>query len=121
MKSKIYGVLSTLVATMVLAVPALNAQSRLVADVPFGFYVGDKAMAAGLISSTLPFAKKKGVEILKVNYLSRDEAAQKIPAAFTKYYQDTYPAIYAQRQAEITASGYRSLPGSPADCGRRED
>jgi hypothetical protein len=47
MKSKIYGVLSTLVATMVLAVPALNAQSRLVADVPFGFYVGDKAMAAG--------------------------------------------------------------------------
>jgi hypothetical protein len=47
MKSNIYGALSMLVATMVLAVPALNAQSRLVADVPFGFYVGDKAMPAG--------------------------------------------------------------------------
>ena len=61
----------------------------------------DKAMAAGLISNSLPFVKKKGVEILKGNYLSRDEAAQKIPAAFTKYYQETYPAIYAQRQAEV--------------------
>src|ERR1035437_6228014 len=69
----------------------------------------DKAMAAGLISSTLPFVKKKGVEILKVNYLSRDEASQNIPAAFVKYYQDTYPAIYAQRQGEITASGKEVL------------
>ena len=41
--------------------------------------------------------------------LSRDEAAQKIPAAFAKYYQDTYPAIYAQRQAEVTASGKQLL------------
>ena len=31
------------------------------------------------------------MEILKVNYTSRDEAAQKIPAAFAKYYQDKYP------------------------------
>jgi hypothetical protein len=69
----------------------------------------DKAMASGLISGSLPFVKKKGVEILKGNYLSRDEAAQKIPAAFTKYYQETYPAIYAQRQAEITASAKQVL------------
>ena len=69
----------------------------------------DKAMAAGLISNSLPFAKKKGVEILKANYLSRDEAAQKIPAAFAKYYQDTYPAICAQRQAEIAQSGKQLL------------
>ncbi len=69
----------------------------------------DKAMAAGLMSSSLPFAKKKGVEILKANYLSRDEAAQKIPAAFAKYYQDSYPAIWAQRQAEVTQSGKELL------------
>ena len=62
----------------------------------------DKAMTAGLISSTLPFAKKKAVEIIKANYLSRDEAAQKIPAAFIKYYQDSYPAIWQQRQKEVT-------------------
>jgi hypothetical protein len=69
----------------------------------------DKAMAAGLISSALPFAKKKGVEILKGNYLTREEAAQKIPAAFAKYYQDAYPAIFAQRQAEISQSGKQLL------------
>jgi hypothetical protein len=69
----------------------------------------DKAMSAGLISSTLPFAKKKGVEILKANYTSREEAAQKIPAAFAKYYQDTYPAIWAQRQAEVTQAGKELL------------
>ena len=69
----------------------------------------DKAMTAGLISAKLPFAKKKAVEILKANYLTRDEAAQKIPAAFAKYYQDTYPAIWSQRQAEVTASAKQVL------------
>jgi hypothetical protein len=47
MKSKLYGVLTMLAATMVLALPALNAQSAVIADVPFSFYVGDKAMEAG--------------------------------------------------------------------------
>jgi hypothetical protein len=64
----------------------------------------DKAMAAGRMSPALPFAKKKAVEILKAAYASREEAEQKIPAAFAKYYQDSYPAIWAQRQAEVTAS-----------------
>jgi hypothetical protein len=69
----------------------------------------DKAMNNGLISATLPFAKKKAVEILKVPYLSRDEAAEKIPAAFAKYYQESYPAIWAQRQADVTASAKEVL------------
>ncbi len=69
----------------------------------------DKAMANGLIPPDLPFAKKKAVEILKVNYTSRDEAAQKIPAAFAKYYQDTYPAIWSQRQAAVTSAGKEVL------------
>ena len=63
---------------------------------------GDQIGVAFLTQDT--FAKKKAVEILKVPYLSRDEAAEKIPAAFAKYYQDSYPAIWAQRQAEIKAS-----------------
>jgi hypothetical protein len=65
----------------------------------------DKAMNTDLISATLPFAKKKAVEILKAPYLSRDEAATKIPAAFAKYYQDAYPAIWAERQADVIRSG----------------
>ena len=69
----------------------------------------DKAMAAGLISPNLPFAKKKAVEILKANYTSRDEAAAKIPAAFAKYYQDSQPAVWASRQAEVTAASKQVL------------
>jgi len=64
----------------------------------------DKAMSNGDISPSLPFAKKKALEILKVNYLSRDEAAQKIPAAFAAYYRDSQPAVWAARQAEVESS-----------------
>jgi hypothetical protein len=69
----------------------------------------DKAMNNGLISASLPFAKKQALEILKVNYLSREEAALKIPAAFAKYYQDSYPAVWAQRQKEIADSANEVL------------
>jgi NapC/NirT cytochrome c family, N-terminal region len=69
----------------------------------------DKAMRDGLVSSSLPFAKKKAVEIIKVNYMSRDEAEQKIPLAFAKFYQDNYPAIWAQRQSEVTSSAKEVL------------
>jgi len=69
----------------------------------------DKAMRDGLISPALPYAKKKAVEILKVNYPSRLDAAQKIPAAFARYYQESYPAVWSQRQSEVTASSQEVL------------
>src|SRR5581483_6055084 len=69
----------------------------------------NKSMNNGAISASLPFAKKKALEILKVNYKTRDEAAQSIPAAFEKYYQATYPQIWSQRQAEVQASAKEVL------------
>jgi len=60
----------------------------------------DRAMDAGMISPSLPFAKKKAMEILKASYASRDEAARQIPATFAKYYQDQYPAVWAQRKSD---------------------
>jgi hypothetical protein len=69
----------------------------------------DKAMSAGLVSAALPFAKKKALEILKVDYHSRDEAAVRIPAAFAKFYREGYPAIWNSRQAEIAASAAEVL------------
>src|ERR1019366_763802 len=64
----------------------------------------DRVMNAGRISPSLPFAKKRAVEILKASYGTRDEAAQKIPAAFESYYRDNYPAIWTQRRAEVTSA-----------------
>ncbi len=69
----------------------------------------DKAMAAGAISAALPMAKKKATEILKADYQTRDEAAQKIPAAFAQFYQQSYPAVWAQRQAEVTVAAKEVL------------
>jgi hypothetical protein len=44
----------------------------------------DRAMNTGAVSPALPFARKTALEILKVNYPSREEAARQIPAAFEK-------------------------------------
>jgi hypothetical protein len=65
----------------------------------------DKAMAFGEISVTLPFVRKKGVELLKTDYGSSKEAADKIPAALTAFYQQNYPELYRQRTQDIFQTG----------------
>jgi hypothetical protein len=65
----------------------------------------DGAMTNGEVSVTLPFVKKESLDLLKGAYATHAEAAQKIAAGFEKYYADKYPAIYAQRKAEIDKSG----------------
>jgi nitrate/TMAO reductase-like tetraheme cytochrome c subunit len=69
----------------------------------------DKAMANGSISPTLPFAKKTGLEILKTTYKTREEAAEKIPASFTAFYQKSQSAVYAQRTGDVTAAAKEIL------------
>src|SRR5579871_6211684 len=69
----------------------------------------DDAMFAGDLSADLPFAHKESVAILKANYTSRDAAAARIPAAFTAFYRDRYPAIYNERQAEVVRGGMNLL------------
>ena len=69
----------------------------------------DRAMNAGLIQPSLPFAKKEAVEILKVKYPSRDDAARQIPEAFAAFYRQTYPQVWSARQADVTASAKQVL------------
>lgn len=61
----------------------------------------NRLMASGDISTSLPFAKKEGVEALRQTYSNSLDAATRIAAAFESYYQKNYPAIYAQRQDEV--------------------
>jgi len=68
----------------------------------------DEAMFAGDLSASLPFARKKGVEILKKEYATREAAAAGIPAALEAYYRETYPPVYKERQAEVVRTA-RSL------------
>jgi hypothetical protein len=69
----------------------------------------DRVMNAGQLSASLPFAKKEAEALLKVNYASREEAAERIPAAFAKYYQDHYPDVWAMHRDEITDAGKAAL------------
>jgi hypothetical protein len=61
----------------------------------------DTAMAAGDISPALPFVKKKGLEILKATYASRDQAATAIPAALHQYYREAYPNLDPNLQPNV--------------------
>jgi nitrate/TMAO reductase-like tetraheme cytochrome c subunit len=61
----------------------------------------DKALARGDIAITLPYIKKKGVEVLKVGYQTREEAAAKLPGAIVGFYQQDYADLYATRSQDI--------------------
>ena len=65
----------------------------------------DQAMGFGRISTTLPFIKKKGVELLKVNYADRAEAAKRLPEMLARFYQQQYSEIYTRRMKDITQAG----------------
>ena len=69
----------------------------------------DRVMSAGQLSPTLPFAKKEAVAIIKAKYNSREDAAQRIPAAFEAYYRDHYPAIWTSQRDEVSKSAQAVL------------
>jgi hypothetical protein len=72
----------------------------------------DKRMADGLISTDLPFIKKKAVEVLKESYPDRPTAQSKIISQISDFYRTNYPEIYqshrsiVQQSAEQVAAVY---------------
>ena len=69
----------------------------------------DKAMALGDIPVTLPYIKKKGVEVLKTSYKSSDKAAEQVPQGVVDFYKSSYPDLYAKRQQDIDRAGQAIL------------
>jgi hypothetical protein len=65
----------------------------------------DRAMGVGRISPTLPFIKKRAVELLKATYSSNEEASRTIPATLARLYQQSDPAISSQRSRDISEAG----------------
>lgn len=61
----------------------------------------DKALSLGDIPVTLPFIKKKSVELLKTNYTTSQEAAEQLPRAFVNFYRQNYPGVYTQRSKDL--------------------
>jgi hypothetical protein len=65
----------------------------------------DKQMSLGRISPMLPYIKKKAVELLKVDYPTRDAAHQRITDALTDFYRTNYPEIDRAQHASVQQSG----------------
>jgi hypothetical protein len=64
----------------------------------------NKQMATGLISSELPFVRKKAVELLKVEYPDRETAHRRIVEDLSAFYRSSYPAVYNARRALVEQS-----------------
>jgi nitrate/TMAO reductase-like tetraheme cytochrome c subunit len=65
----------------------------------------DEAMGLGRISPTLPFIKKKAIDLLKAKYSSNEEASRIIPANVAHFYQQSDPVISSQRSKDISNAG----------------
>jgi hypothetical protein len=62
----------------------------------------NEAMAKGLIPQSLPFIHKEGLEIIKRQWKSKEEALSGIPAAVAGYYKQNYPEAAA---ADVKRAG----------------
>jgi len=69
----------------------------------------NNALALGQLPETLPFIKKKGVELLKANYSSQQEAAEKLPGALSEFYKQNYPDLYSKRSQDIQSAAQSVL------------
>jgi len=61
----------------------------------------NRAIALAQIPASLPFIKKRGVEVLKAEYASTEDATKQIPEAIRSYYRQGYPAIFQSRSADV--------------------
>src|ERR1700686_1887502 len=65
----------------------------------------DKQMSLGRVSPELPFIRKKAVELLKVDYATRDVSQQRITGELNNFYRTNYPEIYQTRRTLVQQSG----------------
>jgi len=61
----------------------------------------NRAIAMGAIPVSLPYIKMKGVEVLKVEYATSEDAAKRIPQSIRNYYRETHPAVFQARTADV--------------------
>jgi len=65
----------------------------------------NRAMAEGAVSPDLPWIHKEGLELLKANYATPEEAKVKIPEQLTAFYKAQNPDVLNQKGALVKAAG----------------
>jgi len=79
----------------------------------------NRAMAEGAVSPDVPFVHKKGLELLKGEYATSDEASAKIPVLLAAFYKAEHPDVYVSKSAEISLPATGWWRFSPITCSRR--
>ena len=64
----------------------------------------NRAMSEGAISPDLPFVHKESLQLLKTEYASEEDAAQKIPAQLQAFYQSQNPSVLSTNGAKVKAA-----------------
>jgi nitrate/TMAO reductase-like tetraheme cytochrome c subunit len=65
----------------------------------------NRAMADRAISPDLPWVHKEGLELLKANYTTEDEARAKIPEQLTAFYRTQHPDVLAAKPDLVKQAG----------------
>jgi nitrate/TMAO reductase-like tetraheme cytochrome c subunit len=61
----------------------------------------NRDMAAGAPSASLPFVHKQGLQLIKTQYASQQEAAARITQRLETFYRSQYPAVWNGQRAQI--------------------
>jgi len=64
----------------------------------------DLGFASGRLDTSLPYLKRKAVEVLSKPYQTTDEALATIDKDLTDFYRTNYSDIYSQKQKELKGS-----------------
>jgi hypothetical protein len=61
----------------------------------------DQAFVSGRLDPSLPYLKRKSVEVLSQQYATTPDAVTAIAAQLNDFYRTSYPAVYSQKQDAI--------------------
>jgi nitrate/TMAO reductase-like tetraheme cytochrome c subunit len=65
----------------------------------------NRAMAEGAVSPDLPWVHKEGLQLLKANYATEEEASTQIPLQLVAFYRSQNPDVLATKAAQIKTAG----------------
>jgi nitrate/TMAO reductase-like tetraheme cytochrome c subunit len=65
----------------------------------------NRAMADGAVSPDLPWIHKEGLELLKANYATEDEASRKIPVELEAFYRSEHPEVLQAKANLVESAG----------------
>jgi NapC/NirT cytochrome c family protein len=68
----------------------------------------DRAIAAGLVSRNLPFARREGLRLVKASYANEDDATRAIDQGLRSFYQSRGAAVDQQALAR-TVAGFQDV------------